>query len=116
MTWEILKTDLHTMVCLEAGFVYWYVGVIVTFTPSTGGTKNGIDRKTWKNNFGHFTASINSTFPKMNHRSFTDCMIYRNMDKRRTIKEKFTNNYRSQFNERYIRFLNKFIKELWTAL
>ena len=27
------------MVCLEAGFMYWYVGVVVTFTPSTGGTK-----------------------------------------------------------------------------
>ena len=95
LTWEVLKTGLHRMVCLEAGFMYWYVGVVVTFTPSAGGTKNGIDRKTWKNNFDHFTVSIKSTFAKMSHRSFTDCMIYGNMDKRGIIKEKFTNKYRS---------------------
>ena len=30
--WQVLKTDLHTIACLEAGFLYWYVGVVVTFT------------------------------------------------------------------------------------
>ena len=38
ITWEVLKTGLHTIACLEAGFVYWYVGVVVTFTTLTGGT------------------------------------------------------------------------------
>ena len=46
LTREVLKIGLHTLVCLEARFVYWYVGVVVTFTTSTGGIKNGIDRKT----------------------------------------------------------------------
>ena len=39
ITWEVLKTGLHTIACLEAGFVYWYVGVVVTFTTLTGGTE-----------------------------------------------------------------------------
>ena len=30
--WELLKTGLRTMACLEAGFVYWYVGVFIAFT------------------------------------------------------------------------------------
>ena len=25
ITWEVLKTGLCTIACLEAGFVYWYV-------------------------------------------------------------------------------------------
>ena len=39
-TWEVLKTDLRKIACLEAGFVYWYVGLVVTFTTLTGGTEN----------------------------------------------------------------------------
>ena len=39
ITWEVLKTGLRTITCLEAGFVYWYVGVVVTFTTLTGGTE-----------------------------------------------------------------------------
>ena len=39
ITWEVLKTGLCTIACFEAGFVYWYVGVIVTFTILTGGTE-----------------------------------------------------------------------------
>ena len=35
ITWEVLKTGLRTITCLEAGFVYWYVGVVVTFTTLT---------------------------------------------------------------------------------
>ena len=39
ITWEIQKTGLPTIACLEAGFMYWYVGAVVTFTTLTGGTE-----------------------------------------------------------------------------
>ena len=39
ITWKVIKTGLHTIACIEAGFVYWYVGVVVTFTTLTGGTE-----------------------------------------------------------------------------
>ena len=39
LTWEVLKTGLRTIAYLEAGIVYWYVGVVVTFTTLTGGTE-----------------------------------------------------------------------------
>ena len=39
LTWEVLKTGLRTIACLEAGFVYSYVDVFVTFTTLTGGTE-----------------------------------------------------------------------------
>ena len=32
LTWEVLKTGLRTIACLETGFMYWYVGVVITFT------------------------------------------------------------------------------------
>ena len=38
LTWEVLKSGLRTVACLEAGFVYCYVGVVVTFAILTGGT------------------------------------------------------------------------------
>ena len=44
-TWEVLKTGLRTIACLEAGFVYWYVGVVVIFTNRWN--RNFTDRKTW---------------------------------------------------------------------
>ena len=63
--------------------------------------------------------NINSTFTEMNHRSFTDCMIYRNMNifipstKRIIINGTFTNNYRKRINGRYVRkFLNWFDKRI----
>ena len=37
ITLELLKTGLRTITCIGAGFVYWYVGVVVTFTTLTGG-------------------------------------------------------------------------------
>ena len=39
ITWEVLKTGLHTIAYLEARYVYWYVGVVVTFTALTGATE-----------------------------------------------------------------------------
>ena len=39
ITWEVLKTDLCTKACLEAGFVYWYLDVVLTFTTLAGGTE-----------------------------------------------------------------------------
>ena len=36
LTWEVLETGLCTIACLEARFVHWYVGVVVTFTTLTG--------------------------------------------------------------------------------
>ena len=39
ITWEVLKKGLRTIACLEAEFVYCYVGVVVTFTALTGGTE-----------------------------------------------------------------------------
>ena len=39
ITWEVLKTGLCTIACLKAGFVYWYVGMVVTFKTLTGGTE-----------------------------------------------------------------------------
>ena len=38
-TWEVLKPGSRTIAYLEAGFVNWYVGVVVTFTTLTGGTE-----------------------------------------------------------------------------
>ena len=45
ITWEVLKTGLRTVACLEAGFVYWYVGVVVTFTTLTGGTETVLTKR-----------------------------------------------------------------------
>ena len=45
--WGVLKTSLDTIACLEVGLVYWYVGVVVTFTSLTGGTDTALTRKTW---------------------------------------------------------------------
>ena len=39
LTWEVLKTGLRIITCLEAGFVYWYVGEVVTFTTLTSGAE-----------------------------------------------------------------------------
>ena len=39
LTWEILKTGSRTIAYSEAWLVYWYVGVVVTFTTLTGGTE-----------------------------------------------------------------------------
>ena len=39
LTSEVLKTGWRTIACLEAGFLYWHVGVVVTFTTLTGGTE-----------------------------------------------------------------------------
>ena len=37
LTWEVLKTCLRKKACLQAGSVYWYVGVFIAFTELTGG-------------------------------------------------------------------------------
>ena len=39
LTREILKTGSRTIAYSEAWLVYWYVGVVVTFTTLTGGTE-----------------------------------------------------------------------------
>ena len=39
LTWEVLRASLCAIACLEARLVYWYVGVVVTFTTLTGGTE-----------------------------------------------------------------------------
>ena len=63
--------------------------------------------------------NIGDTFTKVSYRSFTACIIYRNMDtfifstKRRIINGKFTNYYRNRFNGRYAkRFMNRFDKRI----
>ena len=30
LTWQVLKTGFHTIACLEPGFLFWYVGLIIT--------------------------------------------------------------------------------------
>ena len=45
LTWEELKTSLRKIACLEAGLMYWYVGVVVTFTTLTGGTETVLTEK-----------------------------------------------------------------------
>ena len=92
LSWEVLKSCLRTTACLEAGFGYWYVGAVVTFTTLTGGTETVLAVRLDKTRFEHFTANINSIVTEMSHRNFTDCMIYRNMDTiipstKRRIKE-----------------------------
>ena len=47
ITWELLKTGLRTIACLETGFVYWYVGMVITFTTLAGGSRSCTDKKTW---------------------------------------------------------------------
>ena len=39
LTWEILKTGLCLIACLESGFLYWCIGVVVTFATFTSGTE-----------------------------------------------------------------------------
>ena len=39
LTLEVLETVLRTIACKEAGSVYWYVGVVVTFRTLTGGAE-----------------------------------------------------------------------------
>ena len=46
LSWEVLKSCLRITACLEAGFGYWYVGAVVTFTTLTGGT-NCTGSKAW---------------------------------------------------------------------
>ena len=119
LTREVLKTDFHTIACLEAGFVHWCVGVVVTFTTLTGRTETLLTERLDKTALKEHAENINSTFPKMSHRNFTDCMIYRNGDtfipstKRRIKNGTLTNNYRNRFSGRYVRrFSNRFNKRL----
>ena len=48
ITWEVLKTGLRTIACSEAGFVYWYVRLVVTFTTLTGGTETVLTERFYK--------------------------------------------------------------------
>lgn len=32
LTWGVIRTGLHTVACLQAGLVYWCVGVAATLT------------------------------------------------------------------------------------
>ena len=118
LTWEVLETGLCTIACLEARFVHWYVGVVVTFTTLTG-TETILTEWLDKTTLNAFMANINSTFTKMSHGSFIHCVSYRNMDtfipstKRWIINETLTSNYRNRFNGRYgRRFLNRFDKRI----
>ena len=99
LTWEILKTGLRTIACLEAGIVYWYVGVVVTFTTLTGGTKTVLTERLDLITLNTLRLTLTAhSLKRVTERSFTDCMIYRNMDtfipstKRRIINGTFTNN------------------------
>ena len=42
---RITKTGSRTIACLEAEFVYWYVGVVVTFTALTGRTETILTKR-----------------------------------------------------------------------
>ena len=68
------------MACLEAGFLYWYVGVFIAFTTLTGGTETVLTERPDKITLNTLQRTLNSAFTKMSHGSFTDCMAYRNMD------------------------------------
>ena len=41
----MLKTALRTIACLEAGFLYWYIGVVIIFTTSTGETETALTER-----------------------------------------------------------------------
>ena len=62
LTWEVLKTGLSTIACLKAGFLYWYIGKVVTFTRLTGGTeivlKERLDKTTLNTLWWTLTAHL----------------------------------------------------------
>ena len=98
--------------------MYWYVGVVVTFTTLTGAIETALTERLDKTTLNHLRRKLTAHSKKRSHSSFTDRMIYRNMDtfirrnKKRIINGTFTNSYRKKFNGRYVRrFLNTFDKK-----
>ena len=98
--------------------MYWYVGVVVTFTTLTGAIETALTERLDKTTLNHLRRKLTAHSKKRSHSSFTDRMIYRNMDtfirrnKKRITNGTFTNSYRKKFNGRYVRrFLNRFDKK-----
>ena len=60
--------------------MYCYVDVVVVFTILSGGTETVLTERLYKTTLNTLQRTNYSIFTKMIHRSFTDCMIYRNMD------------------------------------
>ena len=100
--------------------MYFYVGVVVTFTSLTCGTeRERLDKATLNTLRRTLTPHSHSTFPKTSYKSLTDCMIYTSIHtfisstKRIIINGTFTNSYKNRFNGRCLRrFLNRFDKRI----
>ena len=59
LTWELIKAGLRTIACLETGFMYWYVGVVITFTTLVGRTETVLTEKLDKTVLG-WTLTVHS--------------------------------------------------------
>ena len=64
ITWEVLKTGLHTIACLETGFMYWYVGVVVTFTTLVGATETVLTKRLDKTTLNTLCPTLTAHSPK----------------------------------------------------